>query len=396
MKDMPGSVILSGARTPIGKLGGALSSVAPVELAALSIAEALRRPGLPADKVEYVLMGQVLQAGQGQNPARQAAVAAGVPMNVPAMTINKVCLSSLQALHLADLMIAAGQAEVIVAGGMESMSKAPYLLDGARAGLVYGDASVRDVIAADGLTCAFDHLAMGDATERDTAAAAIGREEQDAVAVRSHDRAVAATKSGRFGEETFPVAVPRRRGDPILVTDDEGIRPGTTQEHLAGLRPAFSDSGTITAGNASQISDGAVALVVASREAADRLGVQPLAEVVSYGEVAGPGTSLLTQPSRAIWQALEKVGLSVNDLEVVEVNEAFAAVVVASARDLSLPAGSLNPNGGAIALGHPLGMSGARLALTLALELGHTGGLGAAALCGGGGQGDAVVLRAVA
>ena len=395
-EEMSGSVILSGARTPIGKLGGALASMAPVELGSLSIAEALRRAAVQASAVDYVLMGQVLQAGQGQNPARQAAVAAGIPMSVPAMTINKVCLSSLQALHLADLMIGAGEAEVVVVGGMESMSKAPYLLDGARAGLVYGDAALRDVIATDGLTCAFDHLAMGCATERDTAAAGIGREDQDAVAVRSHDRAVAATKSGRFAEETFPVAVPTRRGDPILVTDDEGIRPGTTQEQLAGLRPAFSDTGTITAGNASQISDGAVALVVASRAAADRLGVRPLAEVVSYGQVAGPGTSLLTQPSRAIAQAVGKAGLNVGDLEVVEVNEAFAAVVVASARDLSLPADYVNPNGGAIALGHPLGMSGARLALTLALELGHTGGLGAAALCGGGGQGDAVVLRAAA
>ena len=251
-EEMSGSVILSGARTPIGKLGGALASMAPVELGSLSIAEALRRAAVQASAVDYVLMGQVLQAGQGQNPARQAAVAAGIPMSVPAMTINKVCLSSLQALHLADLMIGAGEAEVVVVGGMESMSKAPYLLDGARAGLVYGDAALRDVIATDGLTCAFDHLAMGCATERDTAAAGIGREDQDAVAVRSHDRAVAATKSGRFAEETFPVAVPRRRGDPILVTDDEGIRPGTTQEQLAGLRPAFSDTGTITAGNASQ------------------------------------------------------------------------------------------------------------------------------------------------
>ncbi|HXW80283.1 MAG TPA: acetyl-CoA C-acyltransferase [Acidimicrobiales bacterium] len=393
---MAGSVILSGARTPIGKLGGALSSVAPVELAALSITEALRRGGVPPSKVDYVLMGHVLQAGQGQNPARQASVAAGVPMNVPAMTINKVCLSSLQALHLADLMIAAGEAEVVVAGGMESMSKAPYLVDGARSGLVYGDAVLRDVIGADGLTCAFDHLAMGSATERDTAAVGIGREEQDAVAVRSHDRAVAATKSGRFAEETFPVAVSRRRGDPVLVTEDEGIRPGTTQEQLSALRPAFSGDGTITAGNASQISDGAVALVVVSRAVADQLGAQPLAEVVSYGEVAGPGTSLLTQPSRAISQALGRAGLTISDLEVIEVNEAFAAVVVASAQDLSVPASLLNPNGGAIALGHPLGMSGARLALTLALELGHAGGLGAAALCGGGGQGDAIILRSVA
>jgi acetyl-CoA C-acetyltransferase len=392
---MPGSVVVSGARTPIGKLGGALASVGPVELGALAISEALKRGGVSPGTVDYVIMGHVLQAGQGQNPARQAAVRAGVPMEVPAMTVNKVCLSSLNALHLADLMIAAGEAEVVVAGGMESMSKAPYLLDGARGGLGFGDTGLRDDIVADGLSCAFDQLTMGSATDRDAAAARITRQEQDAVAVRSHDRAAAAAKAGRLSEEIVPVSVARRRGDPILVLEDEGIRPGTTQEQLAGLRSAFSDGGTITAGNASQISDGAAALVVAAPAAAARLGLSPLAEVVSYGQVAGPGTSLLTQPSRAIVTALQRGGLTVNNLEVVEVNEAFAAVVVASARDLSVPDDILNPNGGAIALGHPLGMSGARLALTLSYELCHRGGIGVAALCGGGGQGDAVVLRSL-
>ncbi len=392
---MPGSVILSAARTPIGKLGGALASIAPVELGALAIAEALRRGGVPPEAVDYVVMGHVLQAGQGQNPARQAAVGAGVPMGVPALTVNKVCLSGLHALHLADLMIGAGEAEVVVAGGMESMSKAPYLLDGGRGGLGYGDAALRDDIVADGLSCAFEPLSMGAATDRDAAATGISRVEQDAVAARSHDRASAATKAGRLSEEIVPVSVPRRRGDPVLVFEDEGIRPGTTEEQLAGLRSAFSEGGAITAGNASQISDGGAALVVASPGAAARLGVRPMAEIVSYGQVAGPGTSLLTQPSRAIAAALGRGGLAVSDLEVIEVNEAFAAVVVASARDLSVPDDRLNPNGGAIALGHPLGMSGARLALTLSYELRRCGGVGAAALCGGGGQGDAVILRSV-
>jgi acetyl-CoA C-acetyltransferase len=394
---MPGSVILSGARTPIGRLNGALASVAPVELGALAIAEALQRGGISPGAVDYVIMGHVLQAGQGQNPARQAAVRAGLSMGVPAMTVNKVCLSSLNALHLADLMIAAGEAEVVVAGGMESMSRAPHLLNGARAGVGYGGTTLLDDIVVDGLSCAFDQLTMGSATERDSAAASITREEQDGVAVRSHDRASAATKAGRLAEEIFPVSVPKRRGDPALVLEDEGIRPGTTHEQLAALPSAFAKGGAITAGNASQISDGAAALVVASPVAAARLGVSPMAELISYGEVAGPGTSLLTQPSRAITAALGRAGLVVSDLDVIEVNEAFASVVVASARDLSVPEDLLNPNGGAIALGHPLGMSGARLALTLAYELRRRGRgrVGAAALCGGGGQGDAVILRSL-
>ncbi|MDA8303400.1 MAG: acetyl-CoA C-acyltransferase [Actinomycetota bacterium] len=396
---MAGSVVLSGARTPMGKLGGALAPLSPVELGAAVIAEALRRAGVPSRAVGHVLMGQVLQAGQGQNPARQAAVRAGVPMDVPAMTLNKVCLSGLAALHLADLMIAAGEADVVVAGGMESMSQAPHLVAGLRSGLRYGDAALVDVITSDGLSCSFDGIVMGAATDRDAAAAGVGRDEQDAFAARSHELAAAATKSGRLAEETVPVSVPRRRGEAVEVSQDEGIRPETSLEKLAALRPAFSEGGTITAGNASQISDGAAALVVASREAARRLGAKPLAEVVSYGQVAGPDTNLLTQPSRAVAAALARAGLSVGDLEVIEVNEAFAAVVLASARDLGVPVEArrpmFNPNGGAIALGHPLGMSGARLALTLAYELHDRGGLGAAGLCGGGGQGDAVVLRAL-
>ena len=389
---MPGSVIVSGARTPIGKLNGALASVAPVELGGLAIAEALRRGGVPPEAVDYVVMGQVLQAGQGQNPARQAAVRAGVPMTVPATTVNKVCLSGLNALYLADLMISAGEADVVVAGGMESMSMAPHLLEGARAGIGYGDAALRDEIVVDGLTCSFEPLTMGAATERDAAAANVSRQEQDAVAVRSHDRAAAAIKSGRLGEEIVPVSVPRRRGDPLLVFEDEGVRPGTTHEQLARLRSAFAEGGAITAGNASQISDGAAALVIASPAAAANLGVSPLAEIVSYGQVAGPGTSLLTQPSRAIAAAVKRAGLALRDLEVVEVNEAFAAVVVASVRELAVPEEMVNPNGGAIALGHPIGMSGARLAVTLTYELHQRGDgrIGAAALCGGGGQGDAV------
>jgi len=394
---MPGSVIVSGARTPIGKLNGALASVAPVELGGLAIAEALRRGGVPPEAVDYVFMGQVLQAGQGQNPARQAAVRAGVPMTVPATTVNKVCLSGLNALYLADLMISAGEADVVVAGGMESMSKAPHLLDGARAGIGYGDVALRDEIVVDGLSCSFEPMTMGAATERDAAAAHVSREEQDAIAVRSHERAAAAIKSGRLAEEIVPVSVPRRRGDPFVVSEDEGVRPGTNHEQLAGLRSAFAEGGAITAGNASQISDGAAALVVASPVAAATLGVSPLAEIVSYGQVAGPGTSLLTQPSRAIAAAVQRAGLALGDLAVVEVNEAFAAVVVASVRELSVPGEIVNPNGGAIALGHPIGMSGARLALTLTYELHGQGDghIGAAALCGGGGQGDAVVLRSL-
>lgn len=390
---MPGSLIVSGARTPVGKLGGGLATVKAVELGAMAIREALRRAGVSPSGVEHVVMGQVLLAGQGQNPARQAAVRAGIPMNVPAMTINKVCLSGLQAVHLADLLIGAGEADLVVAGGMESMSQAPYVVDGVRAGLRFGDGALRDVIMADGLLCAFEDIAMGTATDRDARSAGLTRLEQDAVAVRSHERASAAIKSGRMGEEIVPVPVPQRRGEPVLVDQDEGVRPGSSMEGLAKLAPAFAADGSVTAGNSSQISDGAAALVVASPRTVARLGLAPLAEVVSYGQVAA-NPSLLYQPSAALRVALGRAGLHVGDLEVVEVNEAFAAVVVASAKDLEMPSEFVNPNGGGIALGHPIGMSGARLALTLAYQLQGPGTLGAAALCGGGGQGDALVLRA--
>jgi acetyl-CoA C-acetyltransferase len=393
---MPGSVIVAGARTPIGKLSGALASFPAVELGGFAIKAALERAGVPADQVDYVVMGQVLLAGQGQIPARQAAVRAGIPLSVPATTVNKVCLSGLNAIYLADQMIAAGDAEVVVAGGMESMTKAPHLLPGAREGFRLGDATLVDSMMFDGLTCSFDHCAMGLATERYTGGA-ITRERQDAFAAASHERAAAAAKDGRLADEIVPVQVPQRKGDPIVVDTDEGVRPGTTVESLSSLRPAFDKEGTITAGNASQISDGGAAVVVMSRARADALGVTPLGELVSYGQVAGPDTSLLYQPSQAIAKALGKAGLSVADVDVFEINEAFAAVGLASAEELGIGEDRLNVNGGAIALGHPIGMSGTRLALTALCELRRRGGgVAAVGLCGGGGQGDAAVLRSLA
>jgi acetyl-CoA C-acetyltransferase len=395
---MPGSVVVAGARTPIGKLSGGLGSFPATELGGKAIKAALERAGVAPDQVDYVFMGQVLQAGAGQITARQAAVNAGIPMTVPATTVNKVCLSGLNALHLADQAIATGEADIVVAGGMESMTKAPHLLPEARAGFRMGDTTLVDSMMYDGLFCAFDVCAMGAGTEKYTkAAGTISRERQDALAAGSHERASAAMKEGRFGDEIVPVEVPQRKGDPVLVEEDEGIRPGTTVESLGKLRPAFAGDGTLSAGNASQISDGAAALIVMSRAKAEELGVTPLAEVVGYGQVAGPDASLLTQPSRAINQALQRAGLGVGDVDLFEINEAFAAVVVASMDELGIDEEKVNVNGGAIALGHPIGASGARLALTLALELQRRGGgLGAAGLCGGGGQGDAVLLRSIA
>ncbi len=392
---MPGSVIVSGARTPIGKLAGALASFSGAELGGLAIKAALERAGLTPDQVDYTFMGQVLQAGAGQITARQAAVKAGIPMDRPATTINKVCLSGLHAIYLADQMIQAGDAEVVVAGGMESMTNAPYLLPGARQGYRYGDAAVIDSMVYDGLFCAFDQCAMGEGTERYLAdLPGVTRARQDAFSARSHERAATAIKEGRLAPEIVPVEVPQRRGEPVVVDTDEGVRPDSTPESLGKLRPAFSPEGTITAGNASQISDGGAAVVVMSRAAADRLGVTPLGELVAYGMVAGPDASLLTQPAQAIEAALGRGGLAVGDLDLIEINEAFAAVAVASVDALGVSDDIVNVNGGAVALGHPIGMSGARLALTLLLELGRRGGgLGAAALCGGGGQGDALVLR---
>ncbi|HLI44375.1 MAG TPA: acetyl-CoA C-acetyltransferase [Acidimicrobiales bacterium] len=394
---MAGSVIAAGARTPIGKLAGALAGFSAMDLGGLAIAAALERAGISPDAVDYVVMGQVLQAGQGQITARQAAVKAGVPMSVPATTVNKVCLSGLNALHLADLMIKAGEAEVVVAGGMESMTQAPYLLPGARSGYRLGDQKVVDSMMYDGLFCAFDHCAMGAGTERYSRAAEISRERQDAFAAASHERAAAAIKEGRLSEEITPVSVPQRKGDPVVVDTDEGVRPETTVESLGKLKGAFEPDGAITAGNASQISDGAAALVVVSRARAEQLGVTPLGEIVGYGQVAGPDASLLTQPSRAIADALERSGSSLGSVDLFEINEAFAAVGVASMDDLGITGEVTNVNGGAIALGHPIGMSGARLALTALMELRRRGGgTAAVALCGGGGQGDAALVRTIA
>ena len=393
---MSGSVIVSGARTPIGKLAGALAGFTAMDLGGFAIAAALERAGIDPEAVDYVLMGQVLQAGQGQITARQAAVKGGIPMVTPATTVNKVCLSGLNTIHLADLMIQAGEASVVVAGGMESMTQAPYLLPGARAGYRLGDQRVVDSMMHDGLFCAFDQVAMGAGTETYVRAAEISRERQDAFAAISHERAAKAIKDGKFAEEIVSVSVPQRRGDPILVDTDEGVRPETTIESLAALRPAFEKEGTITAGNASQISDGGAAVVVMSEDRANELGVTPLGEIVGYGQVAGPDTSLLHQPSHAIREALRRSGLEIGDLDLVEINEAFAAVGLASMDDLGVAGDIVNVNGGAIALGHPIGMSGTRLAITVLYELRRRGGgLGAVALCGGGGQGDAALLRSI-
>ncbi|MGO9558480.1 MAG: acetyl-CoA C-acetyltransferase [Acidimicrobiales bacterium] len=393
---MPGSVIVAGARTPIGKLSGALAGFTAMELGGFAIKAALERAGISPEDVNYVFMGQVLQAGQGQITARQAAVNAGIPMTVPATTINKVCLSGLNSLYLADLMINAGLADVVVAGGMESMTKAPYLLPGARAGYRAGDQKVVDSMMYDGLFCAFDQVAMGAGTERYSRAAEILRGRQDALAATSHERAANAIKEGRYVEEIIPVAVPQRKGDPVIVDTDEGVRPETTVESLGKLKGAFDPEGTITAGNASQISDGAAALIVVSRDRADKLGLRPLGELVGYGQVAGPDASLLIQPAQAIRQALEQAGIALSEVDLFEINEAFAAVGVASMDDLGISADVTNVNGGAIALGHPIGMSGARLALTALTELRRRGGgTAAVALCGGGGQGDAALLRTV-
>jgi acetyl-CoA C-acetyltransferase len=393
---MAGSVIISGARTPIGKLSGAFAGFAATDLGGFAIKAALERAGLTPEQVDYVLMGQVLQAGAGQIPSRQAANNAGIPMTVPSTTINKVCLSGLNAIYLADQMVQSGEADIVVAGGMESMTNAPYLLPGARAGYRAGDKTVVDSMMYDGLFCAFDQVAMGAGTEKYAASAGLAREPQDALAAQSHERAAKAAKDGLFDSEIVKVEVPQRKGDPVVVSEDEGVRGDTTAESLGGLRPAFDKAGNITAGNASQISDGGAAVIVTSKAKAEELGVTPLGEIVSYGQVAGPDPSLLTQPSRAINQALGKVGKSVSDIDLFELNEAFAAVGLASMDDLGITDEIVNVNGGAIALGHPVGMSGTRVALTVLLELQRRGGgMGAAALCGGGGQGDAILLQTI-
>ena len=391
---MAGSVIVAGARTPVGKLSGALSSFSATELGGFAITAALERAGLTPEQVEYVFMGHVLGAGAGQITARQAAVNAGIPMTTAATTVNKVCPSGMHAIYLADLMIAAGDVDVVVAGGMESMTNAPYLLPGARSGYRLGDQKVVDSMMYDGLWDQFDHVAMGASTETYACKEDLPREAQDAYAAASHQRAAAAAKNGLFDDEIVPVEVPQRKGDPITVTEDEGVRGDTTADSLGKLRPAFDKSGHITAGNASQISDGGAAVVVTSKAKADELGLPVLAEIVGYGQVAGPDASLLHQPSTAISKALEKAGKSVSDVDLFELNEAFAAVGLASMADLGITDEVANVNGGAIAIGHPLGMSGTRVTLTVALELARRGGgLAAAALCGGGGQGDAILLQ---
>ena len=392
---MSRSVIITGARTPIGKLAGVFASLSAQDLGGFAIKAALQRAGVSPKLVDVVLMGQVIGAGQGQITARQAAVKAGIPMTVNATTINKVCLSGLQTIYMADLMIRAGDADIVVAGGMESMTNAPYLLPNARAGYRIGDQSVVDAMMFDGLTCAFDHCAMGLATERYNAGR-ITRARQDEFAARSHELAAAAINAGRFSEEIVDVPVAQRKGDPLMISTDEGVRAETTVDSLGALRPAFDKEGTITAGNASQISDGGAAVIVMSAEKAAQLGLTPLGELVSYGMVAGPDASLLTQPSRAIARAADKAGVTIKGLDLIEINEAFAAVGLSSADELGFDEDKINVNGGAIALGHPVGMSGTRLALTALLELRRRGGgTAAVALCGGGGQGDAAILRSL-
>ena len=387
-------MLLSGARTPIGKLSGSLSGFSAAALGGIAIKGALERAKIDPHQVDYVIMGQVLQAGTGQVTARQAAVAAEIPMSTPAITINKVCLSGLNAIYLAAQMIEAGDAQVVVAGGMESMTNAPYLIPKGRGGYRYGNSEILDVIQHDGLFCALEKELMGEGTERYAASASVDRDIQDELAADSHARAGAAISAGTLSEEIVPVLIPQRKGDPISFEVDEGVRSGTDAAGLAKLRPAFADSGNITAGNASQISDGGSAIVVVSRTFAESHGVDPLANLIAYGQVAGPDTSLLTQPSRAINQSLDSAGMSLGDIDLFEINEAFAAVSAASMKDLGLSNEIVNVNGGAIALGHPIGMSGNRLALTLAYELQRRGGgIGAAALCGGGGQGDALLIK---
>ncbi|MFI1334684.1 acetyl-CoA C-acetyltransferase [Streptomyces sp. NPDC020845] len=388
------SVIVAGARTPMGRLMGSLRSFSGADLGGVAIKAALERAGIGGDQVEYVIMGQVLQAGTGQIPARQAAVKAGIPMSVPALTVNKVCLSGLDAIALADQLIRAGEFDIVVAGGQESMTNAPHLLPKSRQGFKYGAVEMLDAMAYDGLTDSFEGIAMGESTEKHNTRLGILRPEQDEIAALSHQRAAAAQKNGAFDTEITPVEIPQRKGEPVIFDKDEGIRPETTVESLARLRPAFTKDGTITAGTSSQISDGAAAVVVMSKAKAEALGLEWIAEIGAHGNVAGPDNSLQSQPSNAIAHALRKEGIGVRDLDLIEINEAFAAVAVQSMKDLGVSSEKVNVNGGAIALGHPIGMSGARIVLSLALELRRRGGgVGAAALCGGGGQGDALIVR---
>src|SRR6188472_1712307 len=390
-----GSVIVAGARTPIGRLLGGLKTLSAADLGGVAIKGALEKAGVSGDQVEYLIMGQVILAGAGQNPARTAGVAAGLPLSLPSITINKVCLSGINAIATADQLIRAGEAEIIVAGGMESMTNAPHLLPKSREGFKYGDVTLVDSMAYDALWDQATSQAMGALTEDyNKAHSELARQEQDAFAAGSHQKAAQAWKNGVFDDEVVPVSIPQRKGDPIVVSQDEGVRGDTTVESLAALRPAFSKDGTITAGSASQISDGAAAVVVMSKSKAEELGLEWLAEIGAHGQVAGPDSTLQLQPANATRKACEKDGISPSDLDLVEFNEAFAAVGIDSTRELGIPDEKVNVNGGAIALGHPVGMSGARIVLHLALELKRRGGgTGVAALCGGGGQGDALVVK---
>jgi len=391
---MSGSVIVAGARTPMGRLLGSLKGFSAAQLGGLAIKGALERSGVAPEQVQYVIMGHVIQAGAGQNSARQAAGAAGIGMDVPALTVNKVCLSGIDAIALADQLIRAGEFDVVIAGGMESMTNAPHVLAGSREGVKYGDWTMLDSMAHDALFCAFDQMAMGQSTESYNARYGLTRAEQDEFSARSHQLAARAAKDGAFDDEIVPVMVQQRRGDPIEFRVDEGVRADTTAESLSRLRPAFAKDGTITAGSSSQISDGAAAVVVMSRAKAEELGVQWLAEIGAHGVVAGPDASLHEQPANAVLRACQREGIDPADLDLLELNEAFAAVGIVSTRLLGVDPEKVNVNGGAIAMGHPVGMSGARLVLHLAHELKRRGGgVGAAALCGGGGQGDGLIIR---
>ena len=393
---MTRSFIVAGARTPFGRFRGSLAGSRAVELGSIAIGAALERAGVAADAVDYVIMGHVLQAGQGQITARQAAIGAGIPKEIPAITVNKVCLSGMSSIAMADHMIRAGEIEVAVAGGMESMTNAPFLLPQAREGSRLGNTEMVDAMMRDGLWCAFEDRAMGAGTDAMNAELGVAREDQDAWAARSHARAEAAWSTGALAEEVVAIEIPQRRGDPVMFDRDEGIRPDTAPEGLATLRPAFTQDGTVTAGNASQISDGAAAVVVASEAAVRRLGLSPLVEIVAYGMSADRYPSLHTVPALAMDQALAKTDLRAADLGLIEINEAFAAVAVHATRMLSVDDERVNVNGGAVALGHPIGASGTRIVLTLGREMRRRGvEHGAAAICGGGGQGDALVLRAV-
>jgi acetyl-CoA C-acetyltransferase len=392
---MSGSVIVAGARTPIGRLLGGFKDLTAADLGAVAIKGALDKAGVSGEQVDYLILGQVILAGAGQNPARAAGIAAGLPMSLPSITINKVCLSGLNAIAMADQLIRAGECEIVVAGGMESMTNAPHLLPKSREGFKFGDVKLVDSMAYDALYDQATQQAMGGLTEQANAEGInLTREEQDEFAAASHQRAAAAWKNGVFDDEVVPVSIPQRKGDPVVITTDEGVRGDTTAESLGRLRPAFSKEGTITAGSSSQISDGACAVVVMSKAKAEELGLEWLAEIGAHGMVAGPDSTLQQQPANATLKACAKEGIAPTDLDLVEFNEAFAAVGIESARELGLDPEKVNVNGGAIALGHPVGMSGARVVLHLALELKRRGGgVGAAALCGGGGQGDALIVR---